>query len=387
MRNLLGFMLISLFAALALACGVGSGDAEAVDRYQQQANEARAEAEAERAAAAESKAELDELQEQVAYINECQRALSDSVTAADAQVMRVCGELEVYTTMISEVNRVIAASNLANETAMSGNAQVLADTLALMGIQSEFAVESAEFERNAWAEIRASIQRMQIDLTAAQQETAAAQARIEQQGVAQSESATESSAKLIADLRAERDEFRDDYNSLRDELREAQALLREDRNSALQQEVELERVKQEYDRQLALEVERRTETERQRLEAAERAANERAAEAERRASARAAAAEAQAQEAQRKAEAAEATAAQFGQQYREKQAEAEERMTALDGCRQQVDRFAADLWGATIGSAEDKLTWMGEAPRNNAYGVTRYYEWRLHDVQFACGSS
>ena len=387
MRNLLGVMALSLFAVLVVVgCGTG-GDAEEISRYQQQAAEARDAAEAERAAAAESEAELAELQEQVAYINECQRALSNSVTAADAQVMRVCGELEVYTAMISEVNRVIAASNMANETAMAGNAKVLADTLALMGIQSEFAVESAEFERNAWAQIRASYQDMQIQLAAAQQETAAAQARIEQQGVAQAESATDSSARLIKSLREERDRFRDDYDRLRDELRELQDELRLAESSALREEVALERIKQEYDRRLALEVEERTETERQRLEAAEAAANTRAAEAERRAQLRADAAVAQAQEAQRKAEAAEASAAQFGQQYREKQAEAEERMTALDGCRQQVDRFAADLWGATIGSAEDKLAWMGEAPRNNAYGVTRYYEWRLHDVQFACGSS
>lgn len=364
MRNLLGFMLIALFAALALACGVGSGDAEAVDRYQQQANEARAAAAAAEEAQAESEAELSELKEQVAYINECQRALSNSVTASDAQVMRVCGELEVYTAMISEVNRVIAASNLANETAMSGNARVLEDTLELMGIQSQFAVDSAEFEREAWASIRTSFQQMQIDLAAAQQQAAASQARIEQQGVAQAESATDASVRLADSLRQERDRLREDYEDLRNELRETQAQLREERTSAIQQEVELERVKQEYQRQLALQVEKRTEVERQRLEAAEAAAAE----------------------AQRKAEAAEATTRQFAEQYNLKQAEAEERMEALAGCRQQVDRFANDLWSAA-GQPDELLKWRQEAPRNNAYGDTRYFNWRLNDVRFACGAS
>lgn len=376
MRNLLGFMLISLFAALALACGVGSGDAEAVDRYQQQANEARAAAAAAEEAQAESEAELSELKEQVAYINECQRALSNSVTASDAQVMRVCGELEVYTAMISEVNRVIAASNLANETAMSGNARVLEDTLELMGIQSQFAVDSAEFEREAWASIRTSFQQMQIDLAAAQQQAAAAQSRIEQQGVQQAESATDSSARLSESLRQERDRAREEEARMREELNDLRAELRQAKNDSTRTEVEFERKIQEYQRQLDLDVEKRTEAERRRLEAAEAAAN-----------ARADAAVAKAEEAQRQAEAAEERTRQFAQQYNLKQAEAEERMEALAGCRQQVDRFADDLWGATVGGPEEKRAWMGDAPRNNPYGVTRYYEWRLNDVQFACGAS
>ena len=375
MRNLLGFMLISLFAALALACGVGSGDAEAVDRYQQQANEARAAAAAAEEAQAESEAELSELKEQVAYINECQRALSNSVTASDAQVMRVCGELEVYTAMISEVNRVIAASNLANETAMSGNARVLEDTLELMGIQSQFAVDSAEFERDAWANIRASFQQMQIDLAAAQQQAAASQARIEQQGVAQAESATDSSARLADSLRQERDRAREEEARMRDELNDLRAELRQAKNDSTRTEVEFERKIQEYQRQLDLDVEKRTEAERRRLEAAEAAAN-----------ARADAAVAQAEEAQRQAEAAEERTRQFAQQYNLKQAEAEERMEALAGCRQQVDRFANDLWSAA-GQPDELLKWRQEAPRNNAYGDTRYFNWRLNDVRFACGAS